>query len=69
MEEEEDSSIAIFTAWCLAHVHVHACLGVRVWRGGSAGRVYLSILSICLLHITVLIFLSIYHIIDIITHH
>ena len=37
-EEEEDSSVAIFTAWCLAHVHVHACLGVRVWRGGGAGR-------------------------------
>ena len=37
-EEEEDSSVAIFTVWCLAHVHVHACLGVRVWRGGGMGR-------------------------------
>ena len=61
----EHSSVAIFTVWCLALVHVHACLGAC----GGAGSIYLSILSIHLLHIIVHKFLAIYHIIDIIAHH
>ena len=38
MEEGEDSSVAIFTTWHLAHVHVHTCLGAHVWHGGGAGQ-------------------------------
>ena len=41
----EHSSVAIFTitVWCLAHVHVHACLGACAWRAWwwrEAGSIY-----------------------------
>ena len=68
-EEVEDStgtvdSIAIFTAWpCSLPLCTCACLGAHSVL--CAGRVYLSIRSIYLLHITVRSFLLIYHIIDI----
>ena len=38
IEEGEHSSVAIFTMWCLVHVHMHACFGARTWRGGGAGQ-------------------------------
>ena len=29
VEHSSDASVAIFTTWCLALVHVHTCLGAR----------------------------------------
>ena len=44
-EEVEDFSVAIFTTWCLAFVHLHVCLGAHgmAGQGLSVNTVYVLI--------------------------